>query len=97
MRTEIGDIEFWNTVIQDYKDKAKKERSLKRRIRIAKCLNDARGYLKYAEGKILHKTVMVLALVVILFVLGCQTFKGVTGDAGWLLTEMSDNITVQEK
>ena len=95
MRTEIGDIQFWNTVIQDYKAKAGKERSLRRRIILAKCLNDARGYLKYAESKILHNAVIVLVLAVIL-VSGCQTVKGVTGDAGWMLTKLSDNIQVKE-
>ena len=77
MRTEIGDIQFWNTVIQDYKAKAGKERSLRRRIILAKCLNDARGYLKYAESKILHKALIVLVLAVIL-VSGCaSTIRGI--------------------
>lgn len=42
--------------------------------------------------------IAIIALILLAVVLfGCQTFKGVTGDAGWLLTEMSDNIKVQEK
>lgn len=43
--------------------------------------------------------ILVLAsiLYIGLFVCGCQTAKGLTGDAGWILTELSDNITVQEK
>ena len=41
--------------------------------------------------------VNVLVLAVIIFVSGCQTLKGVTGDTGWMLTKLSDNIQVQEK
>lgn len=40
----------------------------------------------------------VIAIVIASIVLsGCQTVKGVTGDAGWILTELSDNIQTQEK
>ena len=103
----VGDIQFWNTVIQDYKAKAGKERSLRRRIILAKCLNDARGYLKYAESKILHKALIVLVLTVIIFVSGCQTVKaglygtgrlaGAAGqDAKWIAEKLADNIQVQE-
>ena len=88
---EIGDICFWNTVIQDYKDKAKTEKRLKYRIRLAKCLNEARGYLKYAESKIL-----VALLLAILFCSGCQTVKGGLGDLSWGAKVLSDNIQVKE-
>ena len=83
---EIGDICFWNTVIQDYKDKAKTEKRLKYRIRLAKCLNEARGYLEYAESKIL-----VALLLAILFCSGCQTASGLGRD----ITSVSDGFMEQ--
>lgn len=42
-------------------------------------------------------TVNILVLASILFCTGCQTVKGVTGDAGWILTELSDNIQTEGK
>lgn len=27
---------------------------------------------------------------------GCQTVKGITGDAGWILTKTSENITIDK-
>ena len=43
------------------------------------------------------KAGIALILLAMLSQAGCQTMKGVTGDAGWLLTELSDNIQVKEK
>jgi len=90
---EIGEIQLWNEIIEDLKEQAGYAKALKDRIRLAKSLNDARGCLKYAESKIL-----ALVLLAILFCSqGCQTIKGVTGDAGWILTELSDNIQTEGK
>ena len=89
---EIGDICFWNTVIQDYKDKAKTEKRLKYRIRLAKCLNEARGYLKYAESKIL-----VALLLAILFCSGCgeiiQSAGHLCNAGGQALSFTGDHLT----
>ena len=39
-----------------------------------------------------------LVLVTIIYTTsGCQTVKGVCGDTGWILTELSENIQTQEK
>ncbi|KKN55599.1 hypothetical protein LCGC14_0580710 [marine sediment metagenome] len=38
---------------------------------------------------------LLLILLCLSLVQGCQTVKGVTGDAGWILTELSDNISTK--
>ena len=73
-KQDIGDLQFWRECIVHYRLKAKEEKSLKKRIVIAKCLNDARGYLKYAESKIL---VIVLVLIIILCSSCVSTIRGV--------------------
>ena len=50
----IGDLQFWRETIVFYKLAAMKEKNLNHRIRLARCLNDARGSLKYAESKYLR-------------------------------------------
>ncbi len=92
MYEEYGDLVLWQEVIQDLKAEAKKAKKLTARIRLAKSLNNARGYLKYAESKIL-----VILVLAILFVSGCQTLKGVTGDTGWMLTKLSENINTEKE
>lgn len=39
----------------------------------------------------------VLLVLLILFVGGCQTFKGALGDTAWMLKTGADNIQTQEK
>ncbi len=39
----------------------------------------------------------ILVLSVILFCSGCQTLKGVTGDTGWMLTKLSENINTEKE
>ncbi len=42
--------------------------------------------------------VNAIVLATIIFVTtGCQTVKGVTGDAGWILTKVSENIKVEQE
>jgi len=38
---------------------------------------------------------LLLILLSLGLLQGCQTVKGVTGDAGWILTELSDNIITE--
>lgn len=88
----IGDLQFWREVIVYYRTSAKRERKLKHRIRLAKCLNEARGNLKYAESKLL----IVLVLAVILS--GCvstirglgQGVKGIGQGTGTIVTGVGD-------
>ena len=88
---EIGDIQLWNSTIEDLKEQARHAKTLKARIRLAKSLNMARGYLKHAESKIL-----VCLVLAILFCSGCQTVKGGLGDLSWGAKVLSDNIQVKE-
>lgn len=49
-------------------------------------------------GKVRIGILVVTVLVLVsIFLSGCQTLKGVTGDSGWILTKLSDNINIQEK
>jgi hypothetical protein len=48
-------------------------------------------WIKQAESALL----CVLVLL-ILFVGGCGTFKGMTGDSSWLLGKISDNIVIEK-
>ena len=53
-------------------------------------------YAEIARRKIWWIEVSLLACL-ILSIGGCQTAKGITGDSGWILTKLSDNIQTQEK
>ena len=57
------------------------------------------NYCDRLTARIIAKSKRKLGLLVVLLCLclmqGCQTVKGVTGDAGWILTELSDNITTE--
>ena len=83
---EIGDIQLWNSTIEDLKEQARHAKTLKARIRLAKSLNMARGYLKHAESKIL-----VCLVLAILFCSGCQTASGLGRD----ITSVSDGFMEQ--
>ena len=72
MKKTMGTVEFWQTVIVHYRNR--KPKTLKGKVENAKALNNARGWLKYAESKIL----VVLALM-ILFVAGCSKVLAGTG------------------
>jgi predicted small secreted protein len=50
----------------------------------------------YGKARLVVMAVIAIVLAAI-FVSGCQTLKGVTGDSGWILTKLSDNIQTQEK
>jgi hypothetical protein len=41
------------------------------------------------------KYLLWIVAVVLLFVAGCQTLKGVQGDAAWLLQTGADNISTE--
>ncbi len=53
-------------------------------------------YAEIARRKIWWIEIGLLACL-ILAIGGCQTAKGITGDSGWLLTKLSQNIQTQEK
>jgi len=92
----IGDIQFWNTCIVHYRNQRPK--TLKGKIDLAINLNTARGWLKYAEGKLLRGTLVVLVLAsIVLTTVGCQTLKGGLGDAAWISQKLADNIDTEGK
>ena len=42
------------------------------------------------------KNLLWIVAVVVLFLAGCQTLKGLQGDSAWLLQTGADNISVGE-
>ncbi len=80
----IGDLQFWRETIEDLKEQARHVRALKAKIRLAKCLNEARGYLKYAESKYL----VVIVLAILFFSQGCQTVSAIGQD----ITNISESL-----
>ncbi len=52
-------------------------------------------YAEIARRKIWWIEVGLLACL-ILAIGGCQTVKGITGDSGWLLTKLSQNIQTEK-
>lgn len=97
MKKTMQPIEFWQTVIVHYRNR--KPKKLKEKVELAKALNAAWGWLKYAESKIL--VVLVLGM---LFVSGCATAKGglqfgggIMQDLGWLMSETAENINTEKE
>ena len=82
MKKEIhyGGIQLWKTTIVDLKEQAKHARTLKAKVRLARALNDARGWLKYAESKILILVVIVNLGVIATILSGCNTVNGIGKD-----------------
>lgn len=39
---------------------------------------------------------VAVLLAIMFWSQGCQTVKGVSGDAGWILTKVSDNIVIEQ-
>ncbi len=81
----IGDLQFWRETIVFYRVAANQEKNLKRRIRLAKCLNDARGFAKYAESKYL---VVIVLAAILFFSQGCQAASGLGRD----ITNISESL-----
>ena len=52
-------------------------------------------YRRETNGSRLLAAVLVSIVLLTIVLVGCQTVKGVTGDAGWILTELSDNIQTE--
>lgn len=48
------------------------------------------------KGKGKRRLKLLVVLLCLCLMQGCQTVKGVTGDAGWILTELSDNISTDK-
>ena len=78
MKKVIGNRQLWIEIIEDLREQARHAKTLKAKVNLARALNDARGYLKYAEKKIL-----ALVLLVILFVSGCEAVGGLGRDISW--------------
>ncbi len=85
MKTEIGDIEFWNTCIADLKEQAKHAKTLKDKIYLAQSLCKSRYCLKYAESKIL-----VIVLLALLLCAGCAKMLG---GAGQIIDGFGDGLS----
>ena len=79
------DVERWTEVINECEDEA---------LEIRRSGNAA---IEALVVKVALAIVTALVLLSIVLTAGCQTLKGVTGDTGWMLTKLSDNIQVQEK
>jgi len=58
-------------------------------------LNRKRKLVKKFE-RFFIRTAMWMLIGAAVFVSGCQTMKGATGDAGWILTRVSDNIQTEK-
>ena len=52
--------------------------------------------IRHVESWLLWGIVAVLVFSMGFFHGSCQTYKGITGDTGWLLTRMSDNIVIEK-
>lgn len=52
-------------------------------------------YAEIARRKLWH--IEIGLLLVALFVGGCQTLKGATGDSAWMLQKLSENIQVGDE
>ena len=83
MKKVMENVEFWKTCILFYRNRTPK--TLKDKVENARALNDARGWLKYAEGKIL-----VLVLLAILCCAGCGKMLG---GAGQMLDGFGDGAS----
>lgn len=88
----MGALQFWNESVVYYRNKKDKSKTVAEFLDNMDLLKVSRAGLKFCEKRLLY-----IVIAVILFLSGCQTVKGVTGDAGWILTELSDNIQTQEK
>lgn len=58
--------------------------------------------INYCDRKVgqVHKVSKMLVIVLACLILalsGCQTAKGITGDSGWILTKLSNNIQTQDE
>lgn len=95
-KREIGVIQFWNEAVVYYRNKRKqaaKSGRLQDVINYTGLLADSREQLKYVEGVILQG---ILALILVMFIGGCQTFKGALGDSAWMLQKGADNISIEK-
>lgn len=50
-----------------------------------------------AKVEIVESVLLWTILTLMIFISGCQTFKGATGDSAWILQKLSDNVNTQEK
>ncbi len=84
---EIKNVEFWKGVIADLREQAKYAKTLKVKVNLTRALNDARGWLKYAESKIL----VVLALTII--VIACSSCAKMLAGTGQILDGFGDGMS----
>ena len=99
-KQEIGDLCFWNEIVVYYRNErnqAAKSGSCQDVINFTELLKESWQELKRVEGIILRGAAVVIVLVAMLVCQGCMTAKGITGDSGWFLTKLSENIQSQEK
>ena len=91
-------IEYWNY----------QKRHLMRVLRYARAVHSKKGIETYSKAvnkcdvkigviSAMRRMVGVVILLAFLFVAGCQTFKGATGDTAWMLQKLSDNVQVDKE
>jgi TRAP-type mannitol/chloroaromatic compound transport system permease large subunit len=77
------DKEFWEQVVEDIDEEI-----------VAISQQEKKQNTK---AMIMLVIITILVLATIILTICCQTVKGVTGDAGWMLTKLSDNIQTEGK
>ena len=59
---------------------------------------DIKAAVGSAQTRVMSALVVIVILVLASIVLtSCQTVKGLTGDAGWILTKTSNNIQIEQE
>ena len=93
---KMGALEFWNESVVYYRNKKDNAKTVAEFIDNMDLLKVSRSALAMCERRLLCILLSVI-LSLAIACQGCQTVKGATGDAGWILTKLSDNIQTQEK
>ena len=86
LRLDIGVHEM---VIDECDKEVARQQQEKRDIKAAKGM---------AQARVMVALVVITILVLLSIVCSsCQTVKGLTGDAGWILTKTSNNIKIEQE
>lgn len=68
------------------------------RAALGKAVQGLENEMYRRELVVVRSAVVAITVLVLLSIIaGCQTAKGITGDSGWFLTKLSENIQPQEK
>ena len=84
-RTDPEEVKAWEWIIMDLEDEMAERGSQLRRVKGS------------AQTRIVIALVVIMLLIVATIVSSCQTYKGVTGDMGWILTKTSENVQIEKE